>query len=244
MLVGNSSGSAAQHAKDAVQIWRDCASLRIVIQSARQSVHHASYVPQPEGTSSCAFTKVLIDILNLSVKRLTGREVPHGTLSSESIWTALDSQNKVIMNYCLSEADKWHESTKVPNRKNLKALDQSISSQMQYVMTDPDQRAVKRCRGSNADEYDDAPLYAALLKESVQKGASGDEYRAMKVASKFGKRPQAIQIDRRASKGRKIRYSSIEKLVNFMAPRPVPLSEGIPITDEQLINAYVNSIFQ
>jgi len=115
---------------------------------------------------------------------------------------------------------------------------------MEYVMNDPDQRALKRCRGTTVEEYDDAPLYAALLKESVQKGASGDEYTAMKMASKFGKRTQNVQVDRRASKGRKIRYTPIEKLVNFMAPRPVPLSEGVPITDEQLINAFVNSVFQ
>ena len=115
---------------------------------------------------------------------------------------------------------------------------------MEYVMNDPDQRAVKRCRGVTEEEYDDGPLYAALLKESVQRGASGDEYSAMKMASKFGKKQSTKEVDRRASKGRKIRYSKIEKLVNFMAPRPVPLSEGVPITDERLINAFVNSVFQ
>ena len=208
-------------------------------------VHQVSYQPESEVHSSSALLDAIGGILQSAAKRIKpSADSKASQLPSNLSWESLEIQNKAVIGYCLAEADKWHESTKIPNRKNLKALDQSISSQMEYVMSDPDQRAVKRCRGINPDEYDDAPLYAALLKESVQKGASGDEYRAMKMASKFGKRPQAIQVDRRASKGRKIRYSSIEKLVNFMAPRPVPLSEGIPITDEQLISAYVNSIFQ
>lgn len=244
MLRGQAPSSVPQHTKDTVQVWRDCASLRIMIQSALQIVHREGYQPAPNSESTSDFLNVIDDLLQTSAKRLISNPSKPFESQVSSSWDALESQNRLIIAYCLGEADKWHESTKLPNRKNLKALDQSISSQMQYVMSDPDQRAVKRCRGINPDEYDDAPLYAALLKESVQKGASGDEYRAMKMASKFGKRPQAIQVDRRASKGRKIRYSSIEKLVNFMAPRPVPLSEGIPITDEQLITAYVNSIFQ
>ena len=244
MLAGQQS-SIAQHTKDTVQIWRDCASLRIIIQSALQMVHQPSFESESQSDSSSDYVAVLGSLLQTAANRV--ESTTHSKTSNaaaDASWEFLEAQNRAVMAYCLAEADKWHESTKLPNRKNLKALDQSISSQMQYVMSDPDERAVKRCRGSNPDEYDDAPLYAALLKESVQKGASGDEYRAMKMASKFGKRPQAVQVDRRASKGRKIRYSSIERLVNFMAPRPVPLSEGIPITDEQLINAYVNSIFQ
>ena len=245
MLAGHQSGSVAQHTKDTVQVWRDCASLRIVIQSAMQMIHQTSFQPQTQDDSSSGLLNIAGELLQLAAKRVKINTDSKSAQKPPCVsWEFLEAQNKAIMAYCLAEADRWHESTKIPNRKNLKALDQSISSQMQYVMSDPDNRAVKRCRGVNPDEYDDAPLYAALLKESVQKGASGDEYRAMKMASKFGKRPQAIQVDRRASKGRKIRYTSIEKLVNFMAPRPVPLSEGTPITDEQLINAYVNSIFQ
>jgi hypothetical protein len=244
MLKVQTSSSVSQHTKDVVQVWRDCSSLRILIQSVLQIVHQDAYRAVSDNESASAFLNVIDELLHTSATRVNSIK-PKTTQSPGDVsWESLDASNRLVMTYCLAEADKWHDSTKLPNRKQMKALDQSISSQMQYVMSDPDQRAVKRCRGSNTDEYDDAPLYAALLKESVQKGASGDEYRAMKTASKFGKRPQAVQVDRRASKGRKIRYSSIEKLVNFMAPRPVPLSEGIPITDDQLITAYVNSIFQ
>jgi hypothetical protein len=235
------SKTAAHHTKDAVQIWRDCASLRIIIQTALQIAHRTDFSSDPSCGTEAHLISSIGDLLSVSSKRLNSSEASQPAIYD---WDNLESLNQSVMSFCLRESDKWHESTKLPNRKNLKALDQSVSAQMEYVMNDPDQRAIKRCRGSSAEEYDDAPLYAALLKESVQKGASGDEYTAMKMASKFGKRTQNAQVDRRASKGRKIRYSQIEKLANFMAPRPVPLSEGIPITDELLINAFVNSVFQ
>ena len=90
-------------------------------------------------------------------------------------------------------------------------------------MADPAQRAVKRCRGLNEDEYDDALHYAALLKESVRKGASDDLYTATKMASKFCSKRKAIkQVDRRASKGRIIRYTVIDKLVDFHGAATCP----------------------
>lgn len=231
--------ASTEHTKGSVQVWRDCASLRIVLQSLLQEVN------QSKGIKSESVP--IINQIQESACRLVSQSasrVSKEFTSQECTWEALNQSNTLVMKYCLSEADVWHERTKVPGRKAMKVLDQSISSQMEYVMSDPDQRAVKRCRGVTEEEYDDAPLYAALLKESVQKGASGDEYKAMKTASKFGKRGAAKEVDRRASKGRKIRYTAIDKLTHFMAPRPVPLSEGIPITDEGLIEAFVSSIFQ
>ena len=205
-----------------------------------QIVHQSGFTPSTPDTQVEVLEEAICSLMRASAARV-GVKTQGSTSNS---WESIHAYNDGVMKYCLREADIWHEKTKTPNRKNLKALDQSISAQMEYVMNDPDQRAVKRCRGVTEEEYDDGPLYAALLKESVQRGASGDEYSAMKMASKFGKKQSTKEVDRRASKGRKIRYSKIEKLVNFMAPRPVPLSEGVPITDERLINAFVNSVFQ
>jgi len=239
MAVLQTNQHIAAHAKDTTQVWRDCAGLRISLQGEMQFVHAQGFEPEAE--------KATLDVLEDSIFRLlaaSASRVSKVQRGNGASWESLNALNDTMMKYCLGEADLWHEKTKAPNRKNLKALDQCISAQMNYVMTDPDQRAVKRCKGLNEDEYDDAPLYAALLKESVQKGASGDAYAAMKMASKFGKKASVKEVDRRASKGRKIRYSKIEKLVNFTSARPVPLSEGIPITDELLISAFVNSVFQ
>jgi hypothetical protein len=239
-MLTRSTKEVAEHTKETVQTWRDCASLRIVLQSSLYSAHQnqgcaASYAPVVSDLEETIFS-----LLHKSANRIGSQS----TSSSDNIWDRIHRQNEAILKYCLAESDLWHEKTKNPNRKNLKALDQSISSQMEYVMNDPDQRALRRCRGATEEEYDDGPLYAAILKESVQKGSSGDAYAAMRMASKFGKKLSTKEVDRRASKGRKIRYTSIEKLVNFMSARPVPISEGVPITDEQMIDAFVNSVFR
>jgi hypothetical protein len=239
MLAQKPSREVAEHTKDAIQIWRDCASARITLQGALQECHGAGFDEVRSTPDASRLVESLAGVLHASVSRTNSC---HDITDIES-WQAIERMNSMVMKYCLEIADEWHEKTKGPNRKNLKALDQSISAQMGYVMTDPDNRAIKRCRGVTDEEYDDAPLYAAILKESVQKGASGDEYRAMKMASKFGKKAGSKEVDRRASKGRRIRYTSIEKLVNFMAPRAVPVSEGRPITNEELVNAFVASVF-
>lgn len=238
MIVG-SSQIIAEHTKDTTQVWRDCASLRILLQSEMQNAHSSELKSESSTDSLDILEESIIQLLKASAARISSNKIEQ----SDS-WQTINDLNESMMRYCLGQADFWHEKTKLPNRKNLKALDQCISAQMNYVMTDPDQRAVKRCRGLNQEEYDDAPLYAALLKESVQKGASGDAYAAMKMASRFGKKVSIKEVDRRASKGRKIRYSKIEKLVNFASARPVPVSEGEPITDERLIEAFVKSVFQ
>jgi protein AATF/BFR2 len=62
--------------------------------------------------------------------------------------------------------------------------------------------------------YDDAEFYAQLLKELLESAGAGAGGGAAGVV---GARPKLRKIvDRRASKGRKLRYSVIEKLVNFM----------------------------
>jgi len=72
--------------------------------------------------------------------------------------------------------------------------------------------------------YDDRDFYAQLLREVLAGGSLGSnaDSAAREVQADLGKRSQnkRADVDRRASKGRKIRYVSIEKLQNFMAQRP------------------------
>lgn len=62
------------------------------------------------------------------------------------------------------------------------------------------------------DTYVDTDFYAALLNEFLDANTTV-------AANKLHKAPKQRKIvDRRASKGRKLRYQIHEKLVNFMAP--------------------------
>lgn len=82
------------------------------------------------------------------------------------------------------------------------------------------------------DIFDDRDFYVQLLREMLAAGGSsgsggvglaGDdaaELRAKLQGRRAAKRQKLADVERRASKGRKIRYVPIEKLQNFMAPRP------------------------
>ncbi|KAG2497233.1 hypothetical protein HYH03_004822 [Edaphochlamys debaryana] len=65
----------------------------------------------------------------------------------------------------------------------------------------------------DSETYDDAEFYSQLLKEFLDKGLSSGAAAGAPRAAKKRK-----VVDRRASKGRKLRYHVQEKLVAFMAP--------------------------
>eukprot|EP00440_Ansanella_granifera_P004431 gb/GFBE01004803.1/.p1 GENE.gb/GFBE01004803.1/~~gb/GFBE01004803.1/.p1 ORF type:complete len:471 (+),score=136.89 gb/GFBE01004803.1/:1-1413(+) len=77
--------------------------------------------------------------------------------------------------------------------------------------------------------FDDRDFYVQLLREVLSSSSSGalaaggddeKELRAELQGRRASKRKARAEVERRASKGRKIRYRPIEKLQNFMASRP------------------------
>ena len=77
------------------------------------------------------------------------------------------------------------------------------------------------------DCYEDGEFYAQLLKELLEVGGSGAAAPGQAAPAKLRKK-----VDRRASKGRKLRYTVHPKLVNFMAP--VAIAHPPPQTDQLL----------
>merc|ERR1712032_171876 len=82
------------------------------------------------------------------------------------------------------------------------------------------------CEKTTLEEeiYDDRDFYTQLLREVLVGGSLGNnaDSAAREVQADLHKRSQnkRANVDRRASKGRKIRYVPIEKLQNFMASKP------------------------
>ena len=90
--------------------------------------------------------------------------------------------------------------------------------------------------GSKAYQYDDSKIYQHMLRDFVALGASAGGRSAsaglaadaaaerLRRAAQKKKGQSAKDIDRKASKGRKIRFSANPKLENFTFPvsRPVP----------------------
>ncbi|KAG2443212.1 hypothetical protein HYH02_009286 [Chlamydomonas schloesseri] len=203
-----------------------------------------------------------------------------GAAALDSLWLRLSSQHEALAPYRDTALDSWHRRTVLSSgsgalrNAGLRALNQSISSQVAALMRDP-AKFIKRTRltlsacprvlceparesaaaakaadphaaadveaetaalegGSSrrgaaagvsaseardvleeerdAETYDDAEFYQQLLKEFLDKGMEGAAAGAPKAAKK------RKLVDRRASKGRKLRYHVQEKLVAFMAP--------------------------
>jgi len=108
---------------------------------------------------------------------------------------------------------------------------ESTKSSLLQGPSNPDKEADKEAdveEESVKNIFDDKDFYVQLLREVLASnsssvlGASQDEkeLRAELQGRRASKRKAKAEVERRASKGRKIRYKAIEKLQNFMASRP------------------------
>ena len=109
---------------------------------------------------------------------------------------------------------------------------------------DIDRKNNKKRKGAfddyDMEVYDDRPFYSMLLKTFITNSSNGEGVSNIRAsdlsALKKYKRSKSV-VDRRASKGRKIRYVSHKKLENFMFPQHVAESS---ISSERLYK----SLFQ
>ncbi|CAJ1328358.1 unnamed protein product, partial [Effrenium voratum] len=102
------------------------------------------------------------------------------------------------------------------------------------------------------DIFDDRDFYVQLLKEVLSgTGISQKDEEKQLLAEIAGRRSQKRkaqkEVERRASKGRKIRYRPIEKLQNFMSGRPrgslsTDMDESEPLS-ESACQALLSSLF-
>ena len=78
----------------------------------------------------------------------------------------------------------------------------------------------------DTEVYDDRGLYSVLLKTYITNsaGRSGDGLGKEDLEALRRYRQKKSLVDRKASKGRKIRYTIHSKLENFMFPEPGPIS--------------------
>ncbi|KAL3895564.1 MAG: hypothetical protein SGCHY_004625 [Lobulomycetales sp.] len=163
------------------------------------------------------------------------------------IWTILeqmDTSFRPIQNQIL---DKWSSKIKSAGGNSgtqLKAVDSKTTTQIANVLADMD-RLVKRTQlrrseysiigeeprdaaseQYNSEIFDDQDFYAMLLKEFVESRQSADglDPVAMSLSAlqirdlTRGIKKKRAGLDTKASKGRKIRYETHEKLVGFTAP--------------------------
>ncbi|KAL0456246.1 UNVERIFIED_CONTAM: protein AATF [Sesamum latifolium] len=159
--------------------------------------------------------------------------------------------------------DKWQRKTQVTTgaaaiKDKLHAFNQSISEQVAGYMRDPSKmikgmqqnRSAVALFGNVPDStenikkeeayadgdpelLDDSEFYQQLLKEFFETIDPSSSETAFYALKRLQTKKRKI-VDRRASKSRKIRYHVHEKIVNFMAPRPMDLPPMAPKLFENL----------
>ncbi|CAA2947097.1 Apoptosis antagonizing transcription factor transport [Olea europaea subsp. europaea] len=166
-------------------------------------------------------------------------------------WLNISQMHMRMTSFRNKSIDKWQRKTQVTTgaaaiKGKLHAFNQNISEQVAAYMRDPSKmiKGMQQNRlavavfgngpastntatqgDTNADPelLDDSDFYQQLLKEffeTIDPASSESAFYAMK---RLQTKKRKI-VDRRASKSRKIRYHVHEKIVNFMAPRPMNLS--------------------
>lgn len=159
----------------------------------------------------------------------------------DELWTHMQDQEAVSQPFRHTALQKWSDRAKAAtiaprNRLNSAANQQTIIDVLQEQLSGD--RLVKRARTprscaplqlsrkvTESDSiYDDADFYGLML-QSLLEQRSADSVAASASASNidvsFQMRREAKtkkNIDTKASKGRKLRYTVHEKLQNFMAP--------------------------
>ncbi|KAK9440983.1 protein BFR2 [Metarhizium brunneum] len=162
------------------------------------------------------------------------------SMSNDDIWEQLQDEDKDATGFRQERLEKWSkkvQSVNMARPSGISEKNKTLISALQEQLIVPNNRLVKRTRVPRScapaqlakkvatDEYvyDDADFYQLLLKELVdQRTVEGvADYATavptvMVTATKEAKVRK--QVDRKASKGRKMRFTVHEKLQNFMAP--------------------------
>ncbi|KAG6105003.1 rRNA-processing protein bfr2 [Claviceps sp. LM454 group G7] len=162
------------------------------------------------------------------------------SMSNADIWKQLREEDAVATPFREDTMEKWSKKVQSVNMAQFHRLghqNTNLMSALQEQLLVPNNRLVKRSKVPRScapaqlaqkvteDDYvyDDADFYQVLLKELVdQRTVEGSGKQAsavptvMVTATKEAKLRK--QVDRKASKGRKMRFTVHEKLQNFMAP--------------------------
>lgn len=102
------------------------------------------------------------------------------------------------------------------SKTQFKVLDSSFWTQVESTVAHVKTR--KRTSGEDENEFQDAKVYQQMLKDFLTSAShSSNDNNATSTVVAQSKRTKN-KVDRKASKGRKIRYVEIPKLVNFTFP--------------------------
>lgn len=177
----------------------------------------------------------------------------------EGVWETMETTEEFARSYRRKILDRWSAKVR-PTAASDRSRQLKDSSAQSLVSVLEDQllsadRLVKRTKvprscaplqasrkvAEDVNIYDDADFYQLLLKELVEQRdadscAPGNKVITVQWAA-LKEAKTRKQVDRKASKGRKLRYTVHEKLQNFMAP------EDRRTWEDEAIDSFFGTLF-
>lgn len=234
-------------------VYGNLLQVRILLQRALQGDMEQIAADKKEAIDKC--TKLLTMLLQarqeLSQKQNNGdndddKNPPNYKAivkDDEKLEKQLQSEFEMEKKMWKEVLDRRHKEVRLhaglAAKSQFRALDLSFWDQVEStVRHEQRQKSSSSSSANNEKPFDDSKIYQQLLKEfvtthpSAEKNSAKDRLRS----SSLGTRRTVNQVDRRASKGRKLRYTPIPKLANFT----YPLSRPAAILDDE---AWFQSLF-
>ncbi|KAK5995227.1 Protein BFR2 [Cladobotryum mycophilum] len=179
---------------------------------------------------------------NMAPSTVTGgkrKRIIEGSATSAEIWEQMQEEDQNSTKFREDRLEKWSRKVQSVNvvTAKLGVKQKTLISALQEQLTTPESRLIKRTRvprscapvqaakkiAESEDIYDDADFYQLLLKElvdqrTVESAAEQNSAVASVMVNANKEAKMRKVVDRKASKGRKMRFTVHEKLQNFMAP--------------------------
>lgn len=182
-------------------------------------------------------------------------------LSSEDSWKRSQALEKALQPFFEESLEKWHQKiiltgSDSSTKKKLRVINHGVWQQVQLAMKDQERlvartqilRSGKRrvacvedvldgSMNTFPDLFDDSDFYQFLMKEWLEANPTRSQDSNLIVKSVQRGKATVAKIDQKASKGRKLRYDTHQKLVNYM----VPMNCGpVPWNDEKISELYAS----
>lgn len=211
----------SEAAQSQTKIYASLVESRILLQRAMQTEDVAT-------TEHCD---------NLLVKLLEARSMMlRGEINKETDYASLfEDDNEERLNDTLQgEYENCRESWKevfdrrhkdvrlhagLTAKAQFRVLDSSFWQQVESTVQHED---LQRRQNDAEKEFDDTKVYQQMLKDFVASNQSSAVQGAQERLKKQSSSSKKKDVDRKASKGRKIRYTKVPKLANFTYPLSRP----------------------
>mmetsp|Transcript_29106 Transcript_29106/g.70285 ORF Transcript_29106/g.70285 Transcript_29106/m.70285 type:complete len:274 (-) Transcript_29106:1444-2265(-) len=209
----------AEAAQSQSKVFNHLVECRILLQRATTSVGEEEQNDDDVEQSCNTLLKSLLEARSQLVSGdsdVEGKYEDVVNSSSDDLEDIVEEEYEACRDIWKSVLNKRHSDLKLHSglraKSQFKVMDSSFWEQVEGTV----EYESLRENADQKDTFDDSKVYQQLLKDFVATSANANS--GTPRPEKSSKKSKKKQVDRGASKGRKIRYKEIPKLVNFTFP--------------------------